>query len=306
MLHDPARPARRRDAHDPAAARSWRARAWPLARKIAAEPVAHFLVLGALLFLAATAWQAHQRTYRIEVTPAHIAELSRKYALQFGYAPDAATLASLVKEDLHDEVLFRQGLADGLAKDDEIVRRRVIQKEGFLIQNLAAPAEPTAEQLQAFYAAHRGRYAAPQRATFSHIYFSDDRGGAVAAKARAQAALKTLKPSITRAPERGDPFPDLYDFSAYEPEQVARLFGHTEFAKAAFQAPIGRWSGPYRSAFGWHLIYVDARTAAGEAPLASVRDRVREDYLQDAQDKANAAAFDRVAQRFTIVRKDVK
>lgn len=307
MLHDPAREVAR-DAPAESSPQPMREGFLSQARRlllgIAAEPVAHFIGLGLVLFLAASAWQAHQRTYLIEVTPAHVAELARKYALQFGGPPDKPTLDALVRDDLRDETLFRQGLADGLDRGDEIVRRRVIQKESFLIQNLAAPASPTEAELAGFYARHAERYRTPQRATFSHVYFADDRGGPASAEARARAVLSSLPASVIRAPDHGDPFPDLYDFAAYDLEQVARLFGHTAFAQAVFTAPLGRWSGPYRSAFGWHLLRVETRTAAGQQGFDAVRDRVREDYMQDAQEKANAAAFDRVARRFRIVRKD--
>jgi len=118
--------------------------------------------------------------------------------------------------------------------------------------------------------------------------------------------LTTLSNNTTRAPDRGDPFPDLYDFSAYDPHQVERLFGHTPFATAVFSVPPGRWSGPFRSGYGWHLIYVEARQNTALPPLSAVRATVRMDYLQDAQDRANKAAFAELAQRFTIVRDDGK
>jgi hypothetical protein len=277
-----------------------------LLRRLMREPLTHFAILGAALFLCGRLYEARTNVYRIEVTPAHVAQLSRKYALQFGRPPDPATLRSLIREDIHDEILFRQGRLLKLDQDDEIVRRRVVQKEQFLLQNLAAPPEPTDAQLASYYNAHAARYAAAPRATFSHIYFEAGPGGDQAAQARARAVLAKLAPGVTRAPELGDPFPDLYDFSAFEPEQVARLFGHTPFSDAVYTAPVGRWSGPYRSAYGWHLIYVDARETARQAPLADVRDRVRSDLLQDAQDRANAAAFNKVARRFTVVRADGK
>jgi peptidyl-prolyl cis-trans isomerase C len=270
------------------------------------EPLFHFVILGLLLFLAGRAYQTRTDVYRIEVTPAHVAQLARSYALQFGTPPDAATLEQLIQDDLRDEMLFRQGRALKLDQDDEIVRRRVVQKEQFLIQNLHAPAEPTETDLAAWYAAHVDRYAAPSRAGFSHIYFAVGPGGDAAARARAQGALARIPAGVTRGPERGDPFPDLYDFSAFEPEQVERLFGRTEFAQAVFTAPTGRWSGPFRSAYGWHLLYVAARDAPTRPPLAAVRERVRSDYLQGAQDRANAAAFEQIARRFTVVRADRK
>ncbi|HEV7385915.1 MAG TPA: peptidylprolyl isomerase [Phenylobacterium sp.] len=272
--------------------------------RVLSEPLLHFVLLGLALFLAGRAYQARTDVYRIEVTPAHVAQLSRSYALQFGTPPDAATLDQIVQDDLRDEMLFRQGRALKLDQDDAIVRRRVVQKEQFLIQNLHAPAEPTEAQLAAYYAQHAERYAAPPRAGFSHIYFAVGADGDAGAQARARAAVAHIPAGVTRAPERGDAFPDLYDFAAFEPQQVERLFGRTEFAAAVFAAPVGRWSGPYRSAYGWHLLYVDARAAGGRPALSEVRDRVRSDYLQAAQDRANAAAFAQIARRFTVVRAD--
>jgi peptidyl-prolyl cis-trans isomerase C len=174
----------------------------------------------------------------------------------------------------------------------------------FLIQDLNPPAEPTDAQLTAYYAAHASKYVTPPRATFTHVFFSAD-GGDQAARGRATALLHAMPAGTTRAADRGDPFPDLYDFAAYEPEQVERLFGRTPFAAAVFGAPVGRWVGPYRSGYGWHLLYVAARTPSALPPLSQIRDSVREDYLADAQDAANRAGFAKLARRFTVVRDDL-
>ncbi|HSV01885.1 MAG TPA: peptidylprolyl isomerase [Phenylobacterium sp.] len=277
----------------------WRTFARAL-RRIASEPLVHFVAAGLVLFAIGEIYHRQTSLYRIEVTPRHVAQLANDYALQFGARPDPQTLRQIVGRDVHDEMLYRQGLALKLDRDDEIVRRRVIQKMQFLMQDLNPPPEPTAPQLQAFYDAHASRYLTPPRASFTHIYFATDAGEA-AARARAAAVLRTLPSGLTRAPERGDPFPDLYDFSAYEPEQVDRLFGRTPLAQAVFQAPVGRWLGPYRSGYGWHLIYIDARQPPTRPPLAAVRDQVRLDYLQAAQAQANAQAFETLARRFTVV-----
>jgi hypothetical protein len=235
------------------------------------------------------------------ITRAHINQLANDYALQFGERPDAPTLDALVRRDIHDEILFRQGLLLKLDQGDEIVRRRIVQKMQFLLQDLHPPAEPTDAELQAYYAAHAARYETPARVTFSHIFFSSDRGGDTAARARAEAVLKGLPPGVARAPDRGDPFPDLYDVSGYEPQQIYRLFGHSPFADATLTAPVGRWIGPFKSAYGWHLIHIDDRQPVQRPPLSSVRDQVRSDELQAAQDQANADAFARLAKDYTVL-----
>jgi parvulin-like peptidyl-prolyl isomerase len=65
---------------------------------------------------------------------------------------------------------------------------------------------------------------------------------------------------------------------------------------------LRHWSGPYRSSYGWHLIYVDHRAESARQAFAAVRDKVRTDYLLDAQARANKAAFGRLAREFTVVR----
>jgi len=290
-----------------AASRSRRrlASASEMLRGIATEPLTHFVAGGFILFVAATTWQQQTDRRRIVITPAHVAQIENQYALQFGARPDPQTLEDLIRGDVRDEILVRQALSLKLDQDDQIVRRRLVQKMQFLIQDLNAPREPTDAQLQAFYDAHAAHYATPPRVTFSHIYFSSDSGGDAAAVARAAGVLKTLSNANTRAPELGDAFPDLYDFSAYEPEQIHRLFGHTPFAEAVETIPVGRWTGPFKSAYGWHLLYVDSRQTAATPPLSRVRDAVRLDFLQDAQDATNQAAFDKLAREYRVVRADL-
>jgi hypothetical protein len=290
----------------PRAARRQRlAAVWRLVRRVAAEPLTHFVLIGLVLFIAGRIYQAEADTYRIVVTQGRVQQLANAYALQFGAPPDPRTLEQLVERDVRDEMLYREGMALKLNEDDEIVRRRIVQKTQFVMQDLSPPAEPIDAQLAAYYAAHADHYVSAPRATFSQVFFSADNGGDAAAQARAAAALRSMPPGVTRAPERGDAFPDQYDFAAYEPEQVQRLFGATPFADAVYAAPVGRWSGPFRSGYGWHLVYVSARQPPARPPLSEVRDRVRADYLQDAEDAANKAALDNLARRFTVVRADL-
>jgi peptidyl-prolyl cis-trans isomerase C len=272
-----------------------------MVRTLVREPLVHFVLAGLVLFIAGEVHRGRMDAYRIVVTPEREAHLADRYELQFGEQPDAQTLAQLVESDVQEEMLFRRGLALELDKDDEIVRRRIVQKMRFLLEDVSAPTEPSEAELSSYYQAHAARYADPVRITFSHVYFSSD-GGEQAAQARASRALDLLASGKLTASDLGDPFPDRYHFSAYEPEQLYRLFGRTEFSEAALSAPLARWVGPYRSAYGWHLVHVDARSDAQLLQLATVRDRVRTDYLLDAQARTNATAFDALEREFAVVR----
>jgi peptidyl-prolyl cis-trans isomerase C len=180
------------------------------------------------------------------------------------------------------------------------VRRRVVQKMQFLLHDVQAPPEPQEAELSAYFEQHADRYVTPARVTFSHVYISADQGDEVG-RVRAQHALERANQGVEPR-TLGDPFPDLYHFAAYEPEQVERLFGRSEFSTAAFSAPLGRWIGPYRSGYGWHLIRVEARQESQPPLFVDVRERVRTDFLLDEQERRNIAAFNELASEYEVVR----
>jgi parvulin-like peptidyl-prolyl isomerase len=268
------------------------------------EPLLHFFLVGLILFVVAERHRAQTDIYRIVITPDRVAQLADSYRLQFGADPTPSGLEGLVEKDIDEEVLYREGLAMKLDRDDSIVRRRVVQKMQFLEQDLAAPDEPAEDELQHYYQNHLSQYATPEKVSFSHIYFSPDRAGDEAARQRAAAALADLNDGLVRAPERGDSFPDLYDYAGFGPDQAVRLFGDGEFAQMVFKAPVGRWAGPYRSSYGWHLVRVQSQTPARIAPFSEVRDQVRADAIAASQDVANRKSFQTLKARFTVVRDD--
>jgi hypothetical protein len=265
----------------------------------------HFLAVAFVLVVAARVYSIRHDRFRIVMTADRVNQLAESYRLQFGIEPGSALREALVQQDFEDEVLFREALALHLDQDDEIIRRRLVQKMKFVSQDRNAPPEPAPAQLQAYFDAHRDRYRKSPNATFTHVFFSTDVGGETAARARAEAALDQLnRAGSDRAPTVGDVFPDRYDFSVYEPQQVTRLFGQTEFSAAVFTVPVGSWSGPFRSAYGWHLLRVAARRAAVDPPFEDVRDRVHGDYLQETQDATNAAVLARMKRQFLLIRED--
>jgi hypothetical protein len=272
--------------------------------RIFREPLAHFVLVGLVLFLAANAYRRANDIYRIEITPERVAALGLSYQQQFGAPPTPAARAALLQRYIDEEVLFREGLAMGLDRGDEIVRRRVVQKMQFLQQDLQTPRDPSEHDLRSWYNSHLSQYAMPPRVNFTHIFFSPDKGGDPAAQARARAVLASLNGAVTRAPERGDNFPDLYDYAAFGPNEAARLFGATSLAQALFTAPTGRWVGPYQSGYGWHLLFISARRPPLTPPFDAVRDQVRNDWLAADASEKNRRAFEALKARFTVVRQD--
>lgn len=268
------------------------------------EPLLHFLVLGAVIFAAAQYEGAATHRNEVVIDPARVAQITRTYRQLYGFDPSPVTLRSLISSYIDEEIFYREGVALGLDKDDEVVRRRVVQKMQFVADNLRTPADPPEADQRAFYRTHQAQFSTPATVSFSHIFFSTARDGDAAALARARTVLAKLNRRETRAPQLGDPFFELYDYSGLQPDQAARLFGNTPIVPALFRASVGRWSGPYRSGYGWHLIYASSANKARTASFADAREAVRTAYLQSLQARANAVSRNSLRAKYHVIRED--
>jgi peptidyl-prolyl cis-trans isomerase C len=270
---------------------------------IAREPFFQFIALGALLFAAGEYLEARSNFARIDISGAQVEGIKNNYRLQYGASPTAEQLNDLVDQFIKEEVFYHEALRLKLDRDDEIIRRRLVQKYEFLQQDLGTPNDPSEADLHAYYQLHAKNYEIPERLTFSHVFFSIDRSGDDAAKARAERVLAVLeRQRVTRAPDSGDSFPGAVDYAGATPTQVRRAFGASTLSDEIFRMAPGVWAGPFRSGFGWHLVYVAAREPGGIAPYDAVQDAVRRDYIETERSARNAEALASLKKHFIIVR----
>ena len=73
----------------------------------------------------------------------------------------------MIEDFVREEVLVREALAQGLDRDDVVVRRRLRQKMELVTEEAAAAAQPTDKELADYLAANPPRFAAEPRITFS-------------------------------------------------------------------------------------------------------------------------------------------
>lgn len=273
-------------------------------RRWLGEPFLHFLVLGGALFLVSHYLDQRGRFTRIVITPDTVASIAESYRLQYGRLPTSPQLQSLTDGYIRDQIYYHEALKLGLDQNDEIVRRRLVQKYEFLQQDLAIDSEPTDVQLQAYLQKHADRYRTPDTVAFAQVFFSVDRRGETAAHEAARLAAQELNlAGVTRAPEAGDPFPGPQDFPALSHDEAGRVFGESAaLTEGLFHLPVGRWSQPLRSAYGWHIIHVDSFSPSRPADFQTVKEQVRRDFIDEARTARNEANFASLRKSFEVVR----
>jgi len=291
------------DATSSAASRTGGGYLRSFAGRIAREPFVHFVLLGAAMFFVNHHLEERSRFTRITITKEQVRGIADNYRLQYGVFPAARQLDTLVDNFIREEIFYHEALKLGLDAEDEIIRRRLVQKYEFLQQDLSTPAQPTEPQLIDYYHQHLDQYRRPETVTFTHVYFAPDGRGDRAAREAAEVAASSLSlQGLTRAVDEGDRFPGTYDFSALSRDELARVFGKEGLAQSIFTVEPNHWSQPLRSGLGWHTVYVSARQPGRQAGFDEVREDVRRDYIESERDRRNADTVAKLRRSFEIIR----
>lgn len=262
----------------------------PIVRAILREPLVHFLLIGLVLFgLVAGARRLQRPVVRID--EAELRQIVTYWEAQAQRPPTREELNAMLRERIDEELLAREAVRLGLDRDDLIIRRRLAQKMAFASEDLTPVPEPTDAELAAWYEAHPQNYLDPADATFRHVFFSGDAPGAETA---AKQALSLPNPLGA-----GQPFALPLSYAGVEMREIVRDYG-PEFAGQVETAPLNRWVGPVRSAYGWHLLQVEARSAVSRSPFALVRAEVAEDWKADRRKVANEAFIRALRERYRV------
>ncbi len=265
------------------------------------EPLLHFLVLGALLF-GLYFWvgspMTSTSTKHIDVSAPVIESLQATWKLQWGRKPTEQQLEKIVDNYVHDEVLYQEALALGLDDKDLIVRRRMIQKMQFLVEDVAGIKEPSDEELQSYLDAHAARYTIPGRFSFQHVYFSRELHGD-RTDADAENLLTQLQTDPKPFQPKGDRsmLPKTYTLASAR--TLNNTFGGTLAQEMAGVTQKG-WQGPFHSAYGSHLVNVTQIEPGHPATLAEVRKNVRLDYLRKQKQKQDELFYEKLRDRYTV------
>jgi hypothetical protein len=264
-------------------------------RNLIRQPLIHFFVLGAVLFVLFDVVNddAGAVPGEIVVDANRIEALVSRFERTWQRPPSLEERKGLIDSWVQEEMLYREGLALGLDRDDPVVRRRMAQKVDFMIDS--GSRAPDEDELAAWFEAHAENYRVPPRYAFEQVFFSPERHDDLAATVRQ--ALAALDAGV-EAPE-GDAMllPGRVELASVP--QISRIFG-SDFVAELEAQPVDRWAGPVRSSYGLHLVRIEQKMPAHLPPLDEVRSAVERDWLQSQSEQAKARFFQALRERYDV------
>jgi len=274
-------------------------------KRLLREPLLHFMVLGAVLFVGYAYLKPDTKaesSYEIALTLEELAQLQMLYEAQWRRSPTPEEFSAMVENKVRQEVLYREALAMGLDKNDEIVKRRMAQKMQFIAEDLAAAEEPGTEELRAWYAENSDKFSMPKRLSFRHLYFSPDSRGAQAYDDAVSSLAKLDDQPVDS--QLADTLADRFMYQDYYADQtsisLAKEFG-PQFTVAVAELTPGSWQGPIESGFGWHLVYVDSLVPGRVPAFEEIERDVKTAWLGVQKEIAWRKAYKEMRAKYAVL-----
>jgi hypothetical protein len=264
------------------------------------EPLLHFFILGGLLF-ALFAWRnddAMRAPDEIVVDARRIEALNAQFERVWRRPPTPDEATGLIENWIREEVLYREGLALGLDRDDPVLRRLVAQKVEFISEEMLN-TPPTEDELRAWYQENADVYRVEPRFSFRQAYFDPSRRGDMP-EAAVGAILQALKEGDAPV---GDAtlLPEMLEDASLA--DVRRTFGPL-FAESLADLPVGTWTGPVASSYGLHLVRIDERQDARLPAFDEVRAAVERDFGAHRTERLKDAFYETLRDRYTVTIED--
>ena len=248
-----------------------------------------FVVLGIAIFVVDE--QTSDPLDTIVVDAALERRVAALWTAQVQREPTEGEIASLVDDWVAEEIWRRESIRLSLDEEDEIIRRRMIQKMQFIAEQ-EAELTPTEEELRAYFEANQERYEVPSSVSFEQLQFQS-RDAAKDALSAGESIANLAQPSMqSRMNARQSPL------------QVASTFGPEFTRSLSSYDSASNWQGPIQSTFGWHLVKLLEKNSSSVAPFEDIRATVLGDYTYELRMHAQTDFIEQVRPNYDIVRKE--
>jgi len=244
-------------------------------RAVMREPLLHFLLAGAGLFLLFN-YVSDPETIgddQIVVTSGQIEHLTTLFVKTRQRTPTDIELLGLIDNYVLEEVLYREALAMGLERDDTIIRRRLRQKIEFLMDDFTL-VEPADEDLRQLLDKEPDRFRLDARISFAQVYLKEE------SRASADATLATLQSSVSDPSQLSDSHLIAYEFDDVSEAVISAQFGDT-----------------FKTAF---LVRIEDIVAGTVPALTDIRTEVEREWLVDFRASAQQAIIDQMKLKYTV------
>ena len=171
-------------------------------------------------------------------------------------------------------------------------------------QACAHVADPTEDEVTAFYEAHKGEYVEPHQVLCQHILVKGSNDAALDKIKEIRERIVNDKADFAEEAKKHSDCPSGAQGGSLG--WFGRGMMVPEFDKAAFEMKKGEVSGVVTTEFGYHIIYKADERGGGQQTIVDVHDQIKDLLRHEARGKAMDAYVAELREKATIEYKDIK
>ncbi len=280
------------------------------------DPLVHFLGAGLLMFLiydlvSPDKGDLDPKTVIVdrEAMLIHVQNTSKMFDPKIAAAKldgmSEEEREALVKDYIREEVMFREASSLGLDKEDYVMRRRVIQKLDFILDDIIEQSVSVDDDaLKQYFMDNKDAYYVESIITLTHIFFDAEKHNnydllKLADEKKDELAKKRV--IFSDAVKHGDRFHYHLNYVEKTYDFILSHFGEKMAGKVFSLTPSEEnWYGPFQSQYGLHLVMISKRKKGRYSTLAEVKARVEMDYRRDEEIKRRDETVKRIIDTYNV------
>ena len=204
-------------------------------------------------------------------------------------------------EENYKKALAAQGIAEADFRKELEKGARVNM---LVNQACAHVADPTEDEVTAFYEAHKAEYVEPPQVLCQHILVKGSNDAALDKIKEIRERIVNDKADFAEEAKKHSDCPSGAQGGSLG--WFGRGMMVPEFDKAAFEMKKGEVSGIVTTEFGYHIIYKADEKGGGQQTIVDVHDQIKDLLRHEARGKAMDAYVADLREKATIEYKDVK
>lgn len=271
-----------------------------LITKILKEPFFHFLILGGVLFATYSMLNPEDSIgkEKIIIEQSQINYLAKRFEVRQGRKPTQEELKLIVENAIDTEVYYREALALGLDKNDDIIKKHLRKKMELLSQNNVSLLDIKDSTLQDYMNRHKKAFTLDSMYRFYQVYIDPNKHDNL------KAYLAEVKNKLDANEEiKSDSKMMRWYYAKVSKEVVSDIFGDS-FTKYLNESALGVWTGPFKSKEGLHFIKIIKRTKKRMVKLDEMRQYVLAQYSKEQYRKKLAKDIEAYRSKYDIVIED--
>lgn len=235
---------------------------------------------------------------KVVIGDAVVAQLIANWQRTWNRMPTMQELRTVMDNHVREEILYREALNQNLDENNAVVRRGLIQQMNMLSESQGADKPITDEAIEAYYDLRKDRFFTKPAYTFTQIYFDVDTTMERLESIRNDLNRKNIPPDSKDLPGISSMLRKHFDKAPST--EINRVMGQ-EFSQQLNELELNAWTGPVRSGFGNHLIYISKKTSPEPIPIDLVRENIITELRYEEVNASKEQFFTELRQQYEVI-----